>query len=86
MKMSKSQKSKIVKAKFVQIASVNNGKQIDLFALDAEGNVWKLKPYRDPELVEKSFWVLLSNRRVISPILQDLFNIRISSEKASKNN
>lgn len=85
MRMTKSQKSKIVKAKFIQIASVNNGKQVDVFSLDDQGNVWKLKPYRDPDLVEKSFWVLLSNKRVISPILADLFNVK-TNEKASKNN
>jgi hypothetical protein len=82
--MTKAQKKKVLTAQFIQIGVTNVKNKSDVYALDSGGQVWHLEHPQDSDLVEKGYWELLSNRRVISVILQDLFNVE-NKEIVNKN-
>lgn len=51
-------------AKFVQIATAGSGETIDLFALDADGNVWEFNPHYWPKKGDQGAWMPKQRRRI----------------------
>lgn len=72
--MTKVVKERLKRSKFIQISACKGKFQSDVFALDALGNIWRyITNANDSNLQDIGHWELLSNRRVISQMIEDVF-------------